>query len=643
MKQAIEEFAKGLKELEKDLEASGNAEKTWTSVFDRLETLHFPFHYSWAIVSCLCKVKSSPEIRRAYREVVPLVVKENIRFSQSVTLYNAYKALISGKQRLNGVQLRIINSSLLAARNNGVELEGETKIRFNDIQLQLAEHLEKFSTNVIESTNAYSLLLTNKTAVQELPEITRRFLATNAVIGTNQRPDPENGPWMVTLDSPSFKPLMLYSTNNQLKEQLYKAFVSRARGGPFDNGALIDEIRKLRVEFARILGYRNFAEFSISKTMAKSVERVWNFINTLRDRSYPVAKGELKTLQQFAESHGQQGKLQQWDKDYWDELQSLELFRVTEEQLRPYFPLQRVLSGLFQLSSVLFGITIKPADQKVEVWHPDVKVFDVNDGKGAHIASFFLDLYSRPTRSKLLGTKPVAFLVCNQLPPVGSLPSLMSFSEVKSLFHEFGHALQHMLTTVPYNLAAGLNNIEWDAVEFPSQFMENWIYDNNTIPLISGHYRTGKPLPQNIFAQVLKAHQYGGGSIMLRQMFLAALDLTLYSSTDSWTRVVREIAKRFSVMKQLPEDCVLCTFLHIFSGGYSAGYYAYEWAEVLALDAFSAFEDIGLQNRNAISKIGHRFRDTVLSLGGGTDPRQVFRLFRGRDPLLEFLLKAYRI
>ncbi|XP_038675522.1 probable cytosolic oligopeptidase A [Scyliorhinus canicula] len=373
----------------------------------------------------------------------------------------------------------------------------------------------------------------------------------------------------------------------------------------------------------------------------------------------------------IAEIHGHEGELKQWDEDYWDERQSSTLFSVTEEQLRPYFPLHCVLSGLFQLSSILFGITVKPADQRVEVWHPDVKVFDVYDEKGSHIASFFLDLYSRPSekergswttsfisRSKLLGKKPVAFVVCNQLPPIGSTPSLMSFAEVKSLFHEFGHAMQHMLTTVPYAMAAGLNNIELDAVEFPSQFMENWLYDNNTIPLISGHYQTGKPLPQNIFAQILKAHHYGGGSVMLRQLFLAALDLTLhtragehgiiisyssFSSTDSWTKVVKKIAERFSVMKEIPESCILCTFPHIFSGGYAAGYYAYEWAEVLSQDAFGAFEDVGLQNRKAISKIGRRFRDTVLSLGGGTDPGEVFRMFRGQDPHLEFLLKAYGI
>ncbi|XP_078413778.1 uncharacterized protein LOC144690298 [Cetorhinus maximus] len=509
IKQVVQEFDEGLQELEKDLEAPGNAEKTWASVFDRLEILQFPMHYSWMIVTYLNKVKSSPELRKAY-----------------------YEALISGSQKLNDIQLRIINSSLRVAKNGGVELEGETKIRFNDIQLQLANHYEKFSINVIDSTNAYSLLLTNKTDIQGLPETTRRLLAANAVAGANQR-----------------------------------------------------------LEFARILGYKNFAELSISKNMAGSVERVWNFINVLRARSYPVAQRELKTLQWFAESYGQEGELQQWDKDYWDELQSMKLFSV--------------LSGLFQLSSILFGITVKPADDKVEVWHPDVKVFDVYDEKA---------------KSNLLGKKPVAFLACNQFPPVGSVPSLMSFSEVKSLFHEFGHALQHMLTTVPYAMAAGLNNIEWDAVEFPSQFMEKWVYDNNTIPLISGHYQAGEPLPQNIFAQVLKASHYGGGSIMLRQMFLAALDLKLhtrigereiisyprFSSTESWTRVVEKIAGRFSVMKQLPDDCVLCTFLHIFSGGYAAGYYSYEWAEVLAQDAFGAFEDIGLQNRNAISKIGRR-------------------------------------
>ncbi|XP_067912852.1 uncharacterized protein [Heterodontus francisci] len=613
IKQVVQEFQKGLQELEKDLEASDT--QVTNGIFDQVTE----------------KVEEGNAVDATYMD-----------FKKAFD-----KALMSGNQKLNGMQLRIINSALRIAKNGGVELEGETKKRFNDIQLQLANHSEKFSNNVIDSTNAYSLLLTDKADIEDLPETTRRLLASNAVADTEQRPDPENGPWKVKLDSPSFKPMMLYSTNRQLKEQLYKAFVSRARGGSYDNGALIDEIRQLRHEFARILGYKNFAEFSISKNMAGSVERVWNFINVLRNRSYPVAQWELKTLQQFAKSHCQEGELQHWDKDYWDEQQSIELFSVTEEQLRPYFPLQRVLSGLFQLSSKLFGITIIPADQKVEVWHPDVRVFNVYDEK-VSVTTMETGLTdplspSPSARSNLLHKKPVAFLTCNQLPPVGSVPSLLSFSEIKTLFHEFGHALQHMLTTVPYGMAAGLNNIEWDAIEFPSQFMENWLYDNNTIALISGHYQTGEPLPQSTFEQLLKAHHYRGGSIMLRQVYLAALDLQLHISTDSWTSVVKKIAERFTVMKQIPEDCVLCTFLHIFSGGYAAGYYAYEWAEVLAQDAFGAFEEVGLQNQSEVSKTGRRFRDTVLSLGGGTHPKEVFRMFRGRDPQLDFLLKAYRI
>ncbi|XP_051877292.1 uncharacterized protein LOC127573281 [Pristis pectinata] len=636
----VQEHGEGLQELEKNLEAMGKLQKTWSSVFDKLEILQFPIHYSWGIVANLNKVKNSPEVRKAYHQVEPLIVKEHNRLSQNVIFYNAYKELIAGSQKLNGAQLRIINFALHAAKNGGAELEGGTKSHFNDIQLQLANLTEIFRNNAIDSTNAYSLLLTDKAGIEDLPQSARRLLASNAVVGTERSPDPENGPWKATLDSPSFKPIMLYSRNRQLKEHLYKAFISRARGGPYDNSVLIDKIRQLRHEIARILGYKNFAELAVSRSMAGSVDKVWEFINVLRDKSFTVAQQELRTLQQFAESHGHEGELKQWDRDYWDEQQSTKLFSV--------------LSGLFQLSLDLFGIVIKPADLEVEVWHPDVRVFNVYDKKGSHVASFFIDLYSRPnekergswtapfiSKSNILHKKPVAFLVCNQVPPVGSIPSLMSFSEIKALFHEFGHALQHMLTTVPYVMAAGLKNIEWDAIEFPSQFMENWVYDNNTIALISGHYQTGEPLPQSIFEQLLKARHYQGGSVLLRQVFLSALDMKLHTSSDSWKSVVEEVAERFTVMKQLPEDCVPCTFLHIFSGNYAATYYAYEWAEVLSLDAFAAFEEAGLQNRTEISKNGNRFRDTVLSLGGGTHPKEVFRMFRGRDPYPEFLLKAY--
>ncbi|XP_042197115.1 probable cytosolic oligopeptidase A [Callorhinchus milii] len=578
----IEQYEKGLDTLENKLEPAGK-QITWELIINKLEIMEYPLHYGWGIVIHLNKVKNNPTLRDAFDEIEPQVVEEFNRFSQSAILYKAYKELKSGDQHLDKVQLRIINSVLLQAQNGGVELEGKTKQRFNDIQLHLANLSSVFSNNVLDSTNNYSILVTNRANIAGLPESAIRLLASKAAEDTGQSSNPESGPWKITLDSPSYDPVMEYSHSRQLRKRLYKAFITRAKGGKYDNGALIDEIRALRREFAIILGYDNYAAFSLNRNMAGNLENVWEFINSLRMKSYPVAQQELETLEQFAQSEGHKGKLRHWDISYWVRRQRDKIFRVTEEEVRPYFPVEKVLSGLFHLSKELFGITITPA-MDADVWHPDVIVFHVYEKEGSYLASFYLDLYSRPrekdkgswttafiSNSKLLNKKPVAFLVCNQLPPVGSIPSLMSFTEVKTLFHEFGHALQHMLTTVPYSMAAGYNNIEWDAVEFPSQFMENWVYDNNTISLISSHYKTGETLPQSMFEQIVKARQYQGGSILLNQLFLAALDLELH-----------------------------------VSGSYAAGYYGYGWAEVLSQDAFGAFEEAGLQNRDKLVEIGQR-------------------------------------
>lgn len=315
----------------------------------------------------------------------------------------------------------------------------------------------------------------------------------------------------------------------------------------------------------------------------------------------------------------------------------------------------RVLDGLFKLSSELFGIIIKPADGEADVWHPDVRFFNIMDENGRHMASFYLDPYSRPAekrggawmdqclgRSEVLNRKPVAYLVCNQSPPgADGTPSLMTFRDVETLFHEFGHGLQHMLTTVPYSDAAGIHNIEWDAVELPSQFMENWLYDKTTMNLVSGHYRTNETLPDELFQQVVKSRRFMAGSQMLRQLYFSALDMELHTSSEPWRAVLERIADDYTVLKPLDQDRFPCSFLHIFSSGYAAGYYSYKWAEVMSADAFSAFEEVGLDNRGALSEVGRRFRDTVLASGGARHPRDVFQDFRGRPLSSDALLKSY--
>ncbi|MFN6185326.1 MAG: M3 family metallopeptidase, partial [Microcystis sp.] len=344
---------------------------------------------------------------------------------------------------------------------------------------------------------------------------------------------------------------------------------------------------------------------------------------------------------------------------YWSEKQRQAKFNFSAEELRPYFPLPRVLEGIFSLAKRIFGVEIIAADGQSPIWHPDVRYFQINDEKGEKIAYFYLDAYSRPAEKRggawmdvcigraKTGTEvrlPVAYLICNQTPPVDGNPSLMTFEEVNTLFHEFGHGLQHMLTTVDYSGAAGINNVEWDAVELPSQFMENWCYDRPTLMSMAKHYETGETLPEHYYQKLLLAKNYMSGSAMLRQLHLSLVDLELHhryqpNGGETPKQVRQRLAATTTIIPPLPEDAFLCSFGHIFAGGYAAGYYSYKWAEVLSADAFAAFEEVGLDNEEAVKAIGRRFRDTVLAIGGSSHPMNVFKAFRGREPSTEPLLR----
>jgi oligopeptidase A len=429
---------------------------------------------------------------------------------------------------------------------------------------------------------------------------------------------------------------------------------------------LIAQVLRLRVEKARLLGFASYAELSLDSKMAPDVATVRRLLERLRMSSHAAAEADLAELSEFARTHAsfpQRETIAHWDVAFWSERLREERFDYSDESLRPWFPLPVVLEGLFDLARRLFGIVVLPADSKVPVWHDDVRFFVVNDDAGSRIASFYLDPYSRPkeknggawmdecvTRSRLLARPgescrlPVAYVVCNQAPPVAGKPSRMSFAELRTLFHEFGHALQHMLTRVDYGMASGIRNVEWDAVELASQFMENWCYERDTLRTMSSHVETGESLPEELFQKLLGARSFRSGSDMLRQLYFALTDLALHAEFDptgSETAfdVQREIAERATVMAPLPEDRSLCSFSHIFAGGYAAGYYSYKWAEVLSADAFAAFEEAGLDDAAAIAAVGRRYRETILALGGSRAPLDVFKSFRGREPSPEALLR----
>jgi oligopeptidase A len=640
---------------------------TWSGLVEPLDRLGERLTWSWGIVGHLMGVKNSPELREAYETVQPQVIQFSNKLNQSQPLYKAFKALRNGDEwsSLEPAQKRIVEAAIKDAELSGVGLEGEKRERFNAIQLELGEISTKFSNHVLDATKAFSMKLTSKEDVDGLPPSLTSLAAQAARAAGEEDATAENGPWLITLDYPSYVPFMQHSTRQDLREKLYKAFISRASTGELDNTPLIERILELRKEKAQLLGFSSFAELSLARKMAPNVEAVEALLEELRSASYDAARQDLEELKAFAASKGaaEANDLKHWDISFWAERQQEEKFAFSAEELRPYFPLPQVLDGLFSLVKRLFSVTVTAADGQAPVWHEDVRYFQIADETGTPIANFYLDPYSRPAekrggawmddcigRAKIAeaGTTttrlPVAYLVCNQTPPVDGKPSLMTFNEVETLFHEFGHGLHHMLTKVDYAGAAGINNVEWDAVELPSQFMENWCYDRPTLFGMAKHYETGEPLPEHYYQKLLAARHYMSGSAMLRQLHFSRVDLELHhryvpGGSETPADVRNRIAKTTTVLPPLPEDAFLCAFGHIFAGGYAAGYYSYKWAEVLSADAFAAFEDAGLDNEEAIASTGKRYRETVLALGGALHPMEVFKAFRGREPSTVALLR----
>lgn len=656
-----------LTEVEQELtELEAKVQPTWSGLVEPLDRLSDRLTWSWGIVGHLMGVKNSPELREAYESVQPQVIQFFNKLSQSQPIYNAFKALHSSQEwdSLEPAQKRIVEAAIKDAELSGIGLEGDNRERFNAIQLELGELSTKFSNHVLDATKAFTLDLTDKAEIDGLPPSLISLAAQTARDGGLENATPENGPWRITLDFPSFGPFMQHSTRSDLREKLYKAFISRASSGELDNTPLIERILQLRQEKAQLLGFESFAELSLARKMAPSVAAVEELLEELRATSYDAAKKDLEELKAFAASKNPTNSdLKHWDISFWSERQREEKFDFSAEELRPYFPLEQVLESLFSLVNRLFGVTITAADGQAPVWHEDVRYFQVADEKGEEIAHFYLDPYSRPAekrggawmddcmgRAKLTenGTttlrKPVAYLVCNQSPPVDGKPSLMTFGEVETLFHEFGHGLQHMLTKVDYADASGINNVEWDAVELPSQFMENWCYHYPTLMGMAKHYETGEALPENYYHKLVAAKNYMSGSVMLRQIHFSMVDIELHhsykpGSGETANDFRNRIAKTTTVLPPLPEDAFLCAFGHIFAGGYAAGYYSYKWAEVLSADAFAAFEEAGLDSEEAIASTGKRFGDTILALGGSKHPMEVFKSFRGREPSTAPLLK----
>ena len=642
---------------------------SWSGLMEPLERIDDDLSRAWGAVRHLLGVRNNDELRKAHAEWQPKIVTLYTAMSQSRAVFDGLKALRDGPEfgTLDDSQRRTVELAVRDAELAGVGLDGPKKERFGAIQMRLAELSTTFSNNVLDATKAWSMTLTEPAEVAGLPESTLGMAAQNAREAGDEGATASEGPWRITLDIPCVQPFLMHSKRADLRERLYRAYVTRASDGDADNAPLIDEILTLRHEKAVLLGFSDFASLSLARKMAGSVDAASALLEELLQASRTAGEREHAELEAFARDHAELGDgayptpLRHWDVGFWSERLRQDRYDIDEEALRAYFPLPRVLDGLFSLANRLFGVTVVAADGEAPIWHADVRFFTVKDEAGAPIAAFYLDPYSRPAekrggawmdecvgRSATFGELrlPVAHLVCNGTPPLGEQPSLMRFREVETLFHEFGHGLQHMLTRVDHGHASGIRNVDWDAVELPSQFMENWCYERPTFDAISGHWQSGEGLDEATFNRLRDARTFRAASAMLRQLNFSLTDLQLHLAPDGSGRgtpfeVQAAIQARTSVLPQLPEDRFLCSFQHIFAGGYAAGYYSYKWAEVLSADAFSAFEDAGLNDDAAVRRVGRRFRDTVLALGGGQHPMAVFSAFRGREPTTDALLRHH--
>ena len=646
-------------------QVEASEENSWSALLDPMEEIDRLFEYGWSPIGHLLGVANSDPLREAHDAAMPKIVEFSLQLRQSEAIYRKLVALTDSSQwtSFQEAQRRIITRMIQSAELSGISLKGSARERFNAIEQELTQLSTDYSNNLLDATRAFHLDLTNTADADGLPTSLRRMTSA-AWTRAEENKDkpaatPESGPWRITLDHPCFGPFMEHSRNRTLRETLYRAYITRAGSGATDNTPLISQILKLKKEQAALLGFECYADLSLSRKMAGDVAAVQQMFDRLLAASHEVAKRELEEITELAQQNGHSGPLAHWDVAFWAERLREQRFSFTDEQLRPYFSLDRVLNGLFELCRQIFGITVKPANGDAPVWNPDVRYYNIFNESQKHIAGFYLDPYSRPKDKRggawmadciarsvsSDGTRlPVAHLVCNSTPPTDNVPSLMTFREVETLFHEFGHGLQHMLTTVDFRDAAGISGVEWDAVELPSQFMENWCLHRPTLMKMAIHFETGEPLPEDLYLKLRQSKTYRAASIMLRQLQLGMTDMALHygydpNGSESPFDVERRVLSITSLLPPLPESRFLCSFQHIFAGGYSAGYYSYKWAEVLSADAFGAFEEAGLDDEKSVAATGRRFRDTILAQGGSRHPMDIFRDFRGREPDPDALLR----
>ncbi|SNC59155.1 oligopeptidase A [Sodalis endosymbiont of Henestaris halophilus] len=631
---------------------------TWENFCQRLADADDHLSRIWSTVSHLNAVKNSQTLRESYEQSLPLLSEYYTYVGQHYGLYQTYHNLRNSQHyvKLSVAQKKAVDNTLRDFELCGIDLPAEKQKRYRQIVTRLSALGSAYNNNVLDATMGWSKLIINAQELIGMPESALAFSQAQA------KARDQKG-WLLTLDIPSYLPILTYCDNSALRQELYRAYNTRAsdqgpNAGKWDNGPLMEEILALRHELAQLIGFESYADKSLATKMAKNPQQVLDFLIDLVKRARPQGEKEFAQLSAFAQSHFGRDTLEPWDIAYYSEKQKHYLFSINEEQLRPYFPEERVISGLFEVIYRIYGITTKEC-KDVETWHPDVRFFELFDEHGEISGSFYLDLYVRDKKRsgawmddcvnmmrKANGElqKPVAYITCNFNCPISGKQALFTHSEVITLFHEFGHGLHHMLTRIDTPGVSGINGVPWDAVELPSQFMENYCWQPEALAFISGHYETGAPLPDEFLNKLLKAKNYQSALFILHQLELGLFDFLMHHQyqPDQGARVLETLAKvkkQVAVIPTVPWGRFSHSFSHIFTGGYAAGYYSYLWSDVLAADAWERFEEEGIFNQNT----GKLFLDTILSSGGSEEPIVLFARFRGREPQLNAMLRHYGI
>lgn len=623
---------------------------SWDGLVLALDELNARLGRAWGPVSHLNAVCNNAELRAAYEACLPKLSEYWTEMGQNKPLFEAYDALAKSPAAagFDVAQKTILDHALRDFRLSGIDLPAEQQKRYGEIQMKLSELASRFSNQLLDATQAWTKHITDETALAGLTDSAKAQMAQAAQAK-------ELDGWLITLEFPSYYAVMTYADDRALREEVYTAYCTRAsdqgpNAGQHDNGPVMAEILDLRQELARLLGFAHYSELSLASKMAESTEQVLHFLRDLTVRSKPFAEQDLAELKAFAAEQGVQD-LASWDVGYFSEKLRQQRYSISQEEVRAWFPIDKVLSGLFAIVQKLYGIEIQELHD-FDSWHPDVRLFEIREN-GAHVGRFFFDLYARANKrggAWMDGARdkrraadgslvnPVANLVCNFTPAVGGKPALLTHDEVTTLFHEFGHGLHHLLTRVEHAGASGINGVAWDAVELPSQFMENWCWEPEGLALISGHYETGEALPQALLDKMLAAKNFQSGLMMVRQLEFSLFDFELHATHGdgrSVLEVLEGIRDEVAVVRPPAFNRFANSFAHIFAGGYAAGYYSYKWAEVLSADAFSRFEEEGVLN----PATGRAFREAILARGGSQEPMVLFVDFRGREPSIDALLR----